>query len=96
MSKTSTDDAISIVFRCLGRLDCRRYWRKNTFSQMVYTRWAYLEIVDYLRSHRDIPPIMAVEELQSQMNEYACVKLETSVIFSIAYDVCEEIIELLM
>lgn len=96
MQRSNTDAAVSIVLRCLGKLDSKKAWKKIGFEQIAYTRWAYIEIIDYLKSHRDSPPLYAVEELRNKMDEYACLNPESSVIFSVAYDACEEIIDMLV
>lgn len=96
MQRTNTDEAISIVLRYLGKLNSKKAWKSVSFEQVAYSRWACIEIIEYLKQNRDISPLNAMEEFREKMDQYACMNPESSMIFSIAYDTCESIIDMLV
>ena len=95
-NKTNTEEAISVVLRYLGKVRPSSAWRTRSFEQEVYTKWAYMEILDYLKNNPDIPPLISLDEFKRKMDEYACKNTEASIMFSIAYDACETIIDALV
>lgn len=69
---------------------------KNMFNQRVYSRWAANEVLGYVKFRKDIPPVQAVEEFMSKMDKFACSNPKNSYIFSVAYDVAADILDLLI
>lgn len=71
------------------------YLARSHFYQRSCTKWAAEEILRTIRK-RDISPIRAVEEFVEKMEQYACHRSESSYIFSIAYDIGIDILDILL
>ena len=70
--------------------------KRSRFNQRAYSRWAANEVLGYVQFRKDIPPIQAVEEFMSKMDKFACSNPKNSYIFSVAYDVAADILDLLI
>lgn len=69
-------------------------WRMSRFEQCSYSRWAANEVLKYVRSHRDISPIMAIEEFIAKMDYFSCLNPNSSYSFSVAHDIAEDILDI--
>ena len=65
-------------------------------SQRIYSRWAAEEVLGYVIYRKDIPPTQAVEEFMHKMDSYASLNSKNSYIFSVAYDIAADILDLLI
>lgn len=73
--------------------------RASYFDQRSYARWAAQECYVWCLSHIDTPIISAVEEFRDRMDDYSTRPhddRDTSVMFSIAYDVATDILDILL
>ena len=70
------------------------------FTQSSYSHWAVDEILMYIFVHLNLTPVQAVERFRSKMNYYSTmqdkVDSEANCIFSIAYDVATNILDVLI
>jgi hypothetical protein len=66
--------------------------RKAKFKQDSYSLWAAYEILHRVETCRDRRPIEIVDDFRQEMDELACENHHTSWIFSVAYDVAEDIL----
>lgn len=64
------------------------------FKQYSYSRWAYKEAIRRIRADPNTPPIITLENLLRSMEIYSC-DHNDSIMFSIAYDVIEDIVDIL-
>lgn len=71
-------------------------WRRYTFAQVSYSRWAASTLIKELESHPKDPPLLVVEKFRDKMNEYSLLNRNTSYIFSVAYDVAQDIVDRLI
>jgi len=69
---------------------------QDDFEQLVFSKWAANSLVEYVESKPDIPPLLLTEEFAKQMDDYACMNLETSMIFSIGRDTIMDILDMLL
>lgn len=85
--------AIQVVQRYIERLE-RQYihpWLSSEFAQRSYSISAANDILDELRANDTMPPLMIIEEYRDKMNEYSCINSFGSFMFSVAYDIAEDI-----
>lgn len=87
--------AIRIVHDYYIRLERKRrpYWRSPEFAQLVYSQMAAKDILDILTNNISEPPLPLIEEYRDKMNEYSCLNPKHSIMYSIAYDTAESIID---
>lgn len=76
--------------------DPQRNYKKSRFEQATYSKWAAIEVLGYVKHRRDISAIQAVEEFIHKMDKYACSNGRNSYIFSVAYDIAMDILDLLI
>lgn len=69
---------------------------KSIFEQCAYQMWAIKEIKDTIRLYSDKNPVDVVEIFMRQMDSYSCVDKKGSYIFSIAKDVAEHALDILI
>lgn len=73
-------------------------WPKYEFRKRSYGRWVAEEILKSIQSHPDISPIQTVEEFVLLTNEFSGIEHDErndSFIFSVAYDVAKDILDIL-
>lgn len=70
--------------------------RGYDFAQESYSRWAAKELIACLEKNPTTPPLLVIEEFRDKMDRYACQNKDSSYIFSVAYDMAEYIIDLLL
>lgn len=93
----STDRAIETVRYCLKQtLTTTAKWRGYSLAQESYSRWAAREILVRLIKNNTTPPLIVIEQFRDQMDDYSCRNLHTSYMFSVAKDMAEWIIDLLI
>lgn len=85
--KDYADEYLKVPQRRLSRGD---------FEQRSYQRWAVDEILRAIEKSNSAPPIVAVEDFIRKMDEFSCKNHRTSIIFSVAYDVATDILDLLI
>ncbi len=73
-------------------------WRmsKARFKQVSYSRWAIDEIVKSIEASRSVPPVVVVEKFIRKMDDFSCRNDKTSIIFSVAHDMAENILDILI
>lgn len=76
--------------------NCRCRFRRAHFSQRSYSIWAAEEVLRTIRKRKDVSPIYAVEEFVNRMEYFACKRPSTSYIFSVAYDIGIDILDILI
>lgn len=95
--ESATDRAIAIVQYCLRKAFCSvAGWDSYGFRQESYSRWAAREILYRLENDRNTPPLIIIENFRNQMDEYACMNSCTSYMFSVAKDMAQWIVDLLI
>ena len=78
------------------------YYKIDTFGSKKnmlmhsYARWAVKQLITKISDNPDITPLSIVENFKRQMNEYACRNKISGIIFSIAYDVAEDVTDKLI
>lgn len=70
-------------------------WQTRYLSQRSYAKTAAYDILDLLRD-TDEPPLVVIERYRDKMNDYACLNSFGSIMFSVAYDTAESIIDSLI
>lgn len=88
--------AIYTVRYCLRQSKRISNYRGYSLEQESYNRWAARELLSRLEKDRVTPPLILIEEFRDQMDDYSCVNIRTSYVFSCAKDMAEWIIDLLL
>lgn len=70
----------------------RGYNEKDYFNQLSHTKFALKMLLQEIREHRDVSPYIVVEEFARRMDRYSCENIETSFIFSVAYDAAQSVL----
>lgn len=70
--------------------------KRSYFAQRSYSIWAAEEVLRTIRKRKDVSPIYAVEEFVGKMEYYALKRPEGSYIFSVAYDIGTDVLDILM
>ncbi len=70
--------------------------RGYTFAQKSYSKWAATELISELEKQPDSPPLITIENFMEKMDRYSCLNSKTSYIFSVARDVSEYIVDMLI
>lgn len=73
-------------------------WRmqRGWFEMRSYGRWAVDEILRNLEMSKESPPIQVVEAFVRKMDDFSCRNRKASIIFSIAHDMAENILDVLI
>lgn len=91
------ESAIQTVKEYIADLKPPKYRLKRSFfEQKTYSIWAAKEVLQYLWSHPDTPPIIAIEEFIEKMDKYSLKNRESSFIFSVAHDIAEDILDIFL
>ncbi|WP_297183047.1 hypothetical protein [uncultured Phocaeicola sp.] len=69
---------------------------RDWFKQISYSRWAVDEILKRIEESKFTPPIMVVEDFIRKMDDFSCKNKKTSIIFSVAHDMAENILDVLI
>lgn len=69
---------------------------KGRFEQRSYSRWAIDEILRNIAESPSIHPVMVVESFIRKMDSFSCLDAQTSIIFSIARDTAEHLLDVLI
>lgn len=67
---------------------------KGYFEQRSYTKWATQEAIHAIEKYNGDPKI-ALEWFVTKMDRYACLSRESGIIFSVAYDVGQWMLDLI-
>lgn len=67
--------------------------KRKYFDQKSYSNWAANEVLLYVQKHSDMSPIEAIEEFAKKVDRYSVKNPNTSYIFSVAYDVAMDILD---
>jgi hypothetical protein len=70
--------------------------KKAHFKQDSYRLWAAYDILRLVEKYPNRRPIELIEDYRYLMNELSCQNPRTSFIFSVAYDVAEDILDLFL
>ena len=66
------------------------------FIQSSYSRWAVQELLTFVKQHKDMKPINAIELFIHKMDDYACTNSKNSYIFSVAHDIAEDVYDIFL
>ena len=69
---------------------------KKNFQQLSYSKWAANEVLSYVLKRQNVRPLFAVEEFSAIMDKHACENSKTGYIFSVAYDISTDILDMLI
>lgn len=94
MNSSAYERAVYTVRYCLTSYSTKSH--EYGIEQESYSRWAARELLACLERNPDVPPLITIENFRDKMDEYSCVNLKTSYIFSCAKDIAEWIIDLLI
>ena len=91
--------ATRVVLDYIRELECAPGvidgWRTAYLSQRSYAKTAAQDILELLRD-TDQPPLVVIEAYRDKMDEYACLNKFGSIMFSVAHDTAENIIDSLI
>ena len=92
---TANKTAIQIVKDYIPELE--RYedlwWRSSEFAQWSYSKTAAKEILELLEKDTNTPPLVVIEEYRDKMNNFACLNPKWSIMYSVAADIAEYMID---
>lgn len=71
-------------------------WKKERFMQSSYSKWAAKELFQFVKQHKELKPLNAIELFIRKMDKYACLNSKSSYIFSVAHDVAEDIYDIFL
>ncbi len=73
-------------------------WRisKDWFKQISYSRWAVDEILKRIEKNGSTPPVLIVEDFIREMDVFSCRNRRAGIIFSVAHDMAENILDVLI
>lgn len=74
----------------------RKKCKKQVFLQETYSRWAAEEILRCILKSESLPPVTVVEEFKNRMNHYSLMNPNSSYIFSVAYDIAMDILDIFL
>ena len=74
----------------------RNLHQRSQFKQSSYSIWAANEIMKYVKEHKSMPTIDAIEDFIRKMDEYSCMNPDSSFIFSVAHDIAEDILDIFL
>lgn len=70
--------------------------KRKYFDQKSYSNWAAHEVLLYVQNHSDMSPIEAIEEFAKKVDRYSVKNPNTSYIFSVAYDIAMDILDIFL
>ena len=89
--------AISVLQEYIADMpEPRKKCKKQIFLQETYSRWAAEEILRCIQENRSRPPVAVVEEFKDRMNHYSLMNPNSSYIFSVAYDIAMDILDIFL
>lgn len=93
-----SDEQLDLIFQdyLMDMKDPCLQWKKDRFMQSSYSRWAVQELLTFVKQHKDMKPINAIELFIHKMDEYACANSKNSYIFSVAHDIAEDIYDIFL
>lgn len=74
----------------------RRRLKGDLFLQRSRNIWAATEVLTFVQQHDYIPPLDAVNEFIHMMEQFSLYNMDTSLMFSTAKDVAEDIFDMLL
>jgi len=72
------------------------HWPKYYFDQRAYSRWVANEILERVKQQKLTPPIIIIEEFIRELDNCSCVNGRNEMIFSIAREAAEEMLDLFL
>lgn len=93
-----SDEQLDLIFQDY-LLDMKKpclQWKKDRFRQSSYSRWAVQELLTFVKQHKDMKPINAIELFIHKMDDYACANSNNSYIFSVAHDIAEDVYDIFL
>lgn len=91
------DVAIEIIEHILDCYSFPSYgMRTKEFAQVSYTRWALDELRFRLFQADENTAISIVEKFIAEMDEYACARRDSYIMFSVAYDIAIHVLDVLL
>ena len=93
-----SDEQLDLIFQdyLLDMKDPRKKKKKDRFMQSSYSRWAVQELLTFVKQHKDMKPINAIELFIHKMDDYACTNSKNSYIFSVAHDIAEDVYDIFL
>ena len=76
--------------------EANRKCKKHIFLQRTYSRWAAEEILECIQENESTPAIIVVENFRDRMNRYSLLTSNSSYIFSVAYDIATDILDIFL
>ena len=70
------------------------HWDKERFKQQAYSVFTADEILRLLHEDEDRSPLVIIEDYANKMDNYACRGGKMSFLFSVAYDVAINILDI--
>lgn len=91
----NNSDVLKIIrYYCYTIPETKRSSNKYQFNQCSFSKWATDELYLYIKKRPETPALISIEEFIKKMDEYACLNINVSYIFSIAHDIAEDILDI--
>lgn len=88
---------LSAIRECAdGVMESQYPFPRDLFAQRSYQKWAVDEIIKSIEESKSIPPITVLDDFIRKMNDFACRGGEGGFIFSVAYDIAIEILNIVI
>lgn len=89
----ANETAIEFVRGYCARLERQvyPYWRSPEFAQLSYSKTAAYEVLNRLIQNPTSPPLQTIEEFRDTMSKYSCINSKTSIMYSVAQDIADDI-----
>lgn len=73
-------------------------WRlsREGFKRFSYSRWAVDEILKSMEDSKFTPPVIVVKDFIRKMDEFSHRNNRTNMIFSVAHDMAENVLDVLI
>ena len=94
----ASEHAIRVVKDYILELNEISTWQGYNFERGSYSKWFAMELLKSLKAQPSMPPLIVIENFRDSMDNYSCLSKEENfrIIFSIARDVTENIIDYLL
>lgn len=87
------DEAIDVIKDYIYALDEIGVWQGYTFKELSYSKWAAKELIAYIKSHKNQPPLLVMELFRDKMFDYARLNNKPDNLFTIAYNAVQDMID---
>lgn len=90
------ETALSIVKDYESYLEFVHEQQGYSLEQMSYSKWAVDEIFKYLDEQKTSAPLVVIENFRDRMDRYSRLNEKNGLIFSVACETAENIIDLFL